>query len=62
MADGTPCAWPDCDYRPWFIKRQEVQGKIDAERLYNKPWSAEKIRAYEAMLAEGFNAPVKTTP
>jgi hypothetical protein len=36
---------------PWFILRSEIEDRIKAETFNNKPWSAEIIRNYEAMLA-----------
>ncbi len=36
--------------RPWFINVSEVQQAIETERLSNKPWSAERIRAFQPMV------------
>lgn len=50
MADGRP--YMGGGLKPWFIKKSEVQAQIDYEKLNNKPWSAERNRVFEEMLAE----------
>jgi len=49
--DGTP--YTGGGLKPWFIKRSEVEAAIEAKRIENKPWSADSIRVFEEMLAEG---------
>lgn len=51
MADGSPCIFSDV--KPWFIQRSEVEAAIAAERINDKPWSAERIRVFESMLDDG---------
>lgn len=48
-SDGTPLLG---DYRPWFIKRSEVQATLDNVK-YEKYAQEEKRRIYQGMLDKG---------
>ena len=50
-ADGTPYTYGDL--KPWFIQRAEVHAEIEKEKRNSQPWSPERIRVFEEMLADG---------
>lgn len=51
LANGEP--YNGSDLVPWFIERSEIERTIEAERLANKPWSAERIGVFQKMLTDG---------